>query len=104
MPDAQSSMVLLIVFTVLGVIVLAADGVIFVRWVAYLWAKYDYEERCRLQAQSELAPGQQDGELSPVAAEVESTGPAAGSAAQEDSEAISIAAPAPLPEAPRYPF
>ena len=56
MLDPQSQLVLLAIFAVIGIIVAVADVVIFVRWLLYLWARQDVEERRAIAAASEETP------------------------------------------------
>ena len=44
MIDAKSAAILLLILLVLGVILLVADGIIFVRWLRYLWTNDRVEE------------------------------------------------------------
>ncbi len=99
--DQNTSIILLIILGIAGAAVLVADGVIFIRWIAYLWEKYRVEEA---EAQYERA-------AAPYAAP-ESSQPAYqyGEAAVEtlatpDAPGINEAIPPlPRPSPPEYPF
>jgi len=41
----QSSALLLAILAIAGMILVFADAALFIRWVSYLWAKYNLEDR-----------------------------------------------------------
>jgi membrane protease YdiL (CAAX protease family) len=67
MPEnAGSFILLLIIVGVIGAIVLIADAVIFVRWVTYLWAKYDLQEKKLREAAERASQSEESAETENV--------------------------------------